>query len=351
MQEIEERIRSLQSCLRTVLDIYRAYEKDFHTREMGNLYETTPIYKTNGFKIGVGVAVVAGCAVLAVVAFPGVAVVTGAAVGSAIGAVSGGFIGGITAETEGGSFIDGFAEGMLVGAIGGAFSGAVGEATATAGIVVSMVANGVTDSAIYAGETAYRGGEIKAQGLAVSFLTGAVLSGVTRISVGKYGKSQRIESGSNAIDYVKLSDELGNKIEIDGYKIIDIEDAATANADWADMGYDLPPVATGTKAYNVEAGNYQYARVFKEGVNKPKSPFILRADDIEGLSASEIAEKYALPQVPDKIVYPKIPSETPLEVSIVEPQESWGTLGGDAQYAIKDVLLDDDWFTDIHDLK
>ncbi|MDY4792895.1 MAG: hypothetical protein SO172_01815, partial [Pararoseburia sp.] len=123
MQEIEERIRSLQSCLRSVLDIYRAYEKDFHTREMGNLYETTPIYKTNGFKIGVGVAVAAGCAVLAVVAFPGVAVVTGAAVGSAIGAVSGGFIGGITAETEGGSFIDGFAEGMLVGAIGGAFSG------------------------------------------------------------------------------------------------------------------------------------------------------------------------------------------------------------------------------------
>ncbi|MCI5822082.1 MAG: TNT domain-containing protein [Lachnospiraceae bacterium] len=121
---------------------------------MGNLYETTPIYKTNGFKIGLGVAIV-----------------TGAAVGSSIGVVSGGLIGGITAETKGGNFIDGFAEGMLVGA------------------------NGVTDSAIYAGETAYQGGEIKPQGLAVSFLTGAVLSGVTRISVGKYGKSRRIESG------------------------------------------------------------------------------------------------------------------------------------------------------------
>ena len=69
------------------------------------------------------------------------------------------------------------------------------------------------------------------------------------------------------------------------------------------------------------------------------------------MEASEIAEKYALPQVPDKIVYLRIPSKTPLEVSIVGPQELWGTLGGDAQYAIKDVLLDDDWFTDIHDLK
>ena len=117
------------------------------------------------------------------------------------------------------------------------------------------------------------------------------------------------------------------------------------------MGYDLPPVAAGTKVYNVAAGNFQYARVFKDGVNKPKSPFILRADDIQGLSAIEIAEKYALPQTPDKIVYPKIPSDVPLEISIVGPQEAWGTLGGDAQYAIKEVLLDDDWFADIHDLK
>ncbi|MCI5822086.1 MAG: hypothetical protein MR010_03525 [Lachnospiraceae bacterium] len=247
MQEIEERIRSLQSCLRSVLDIYRAYEKDFHTREMGNLYETTPIYKTNGFKIGVGVAVAAGCAVLAVVAFPGVAVVTGAAVGSAIGAVSGGFIGGITAETEGGSFIDGFAEGMLVGAIGGAFSGAVGEATATAGIVVSMVANGVTDSAIYAGETAYRGGEIKAQGLAVSFLTGAVLSGVTRISVGKYGKSQRIESGKYSA-FGEMPEADGVRYRDWNYEKIHEISIHNANADSMTLG----------KYFNgtIESGSY-----------------------------------------------------------------------------------------------
>lgn len=118
------------------------------------------------------------------------------------------------------------------------------------------------------------------------------------------------QSGSKTIDYVKLSDELGNEITLDGCKIINIKDATTANADWADMGYDLPPVAAGTKVYNVEAGNHKYARVFKDGVNKPKSPFILRADDIKGLSAVEIAEKYALPQIPDKIVYLKIPRYT-----------------------------------------
>lgn len=164
-------------------------------------------------------------------------------------------------------------------------------------------------------------------------------------------KATETKSSLETPDYVKLSEELGNEVESEGYKKIDIEDAFQANQDWADMGYNLPPVAENTKVYNVEAGNYDYARVFKEGVNNARSPFILRADDIKGLSATEIAEKYALPQVPDSVVYPHIPSDTPLEVSIVGPQESWGTIGGDAQYAIKDVLLDDDWFTDIHPLE
>ena len=31
------------------------------------------------------------------------------------------------------------------------------------------------------------------------------------------------QSGSKTIDYIKLSDELGRKIENDGYKIIDIK--------------------------------------------------------------------------------------------------------------------------------
>lgn len=106
---------------------------------------------------------------------------------------------------------------------------------------------------------------------------------------------------------------MGKKIEADGYKLIDIEEALIANEDWADMGYNLLPVAEGTKAYNVEAGNFQYARVFKEGVNKPKSPFLLRADDIRGLTAEQIAQKYALPQIPDKVVYPSKIALSPKE--------------------------------------
>ena len=69
-----------------------------------------------------------------------------------------------------------------------------------------------------------------------------------------------------------------------------------------------------------------------------KSPFILRVADIIGLNAMEIAEKYSLSQIHDRVVF-------------VESQEIWGTLGGDIQYAIKDVLLEDKWFSNIIELK
>lgn len=113
----------------------------------------------------------------------------------------------------------------------------------------------------------------------------------------------------------------------------------------------MSPVAENTTVYNVKAGNFSYSRVYLDGYNYPKSRFILRTEDIEGLSVEEIAQKYALPKVSNKIVTVELPSNTPLEVSITGPQESWGTFGGDVQYAIKDATLEDNWFSYIRDLK
>lgn len=81
------------------------------------------------------------------------------------------------------------------------------------------------------------------------------------------------------------------------------------------------------------------------------SSFIVRTDEIAGLSAKEIIQKLALSKVPNKVVTVDLPPKTPLEVSIVGPQPSWGTIGGDVQFAIKDVDLNPNWFTNISDLK
>jgi len=110
-------------------------------------------------------------------------------------------------------------------------------------------------------------------------------------------------------------------------------------------------VALNTTAFTVEAGEYSYSRVYLDGYNNPISSFIVRTDEIAGLSAEKIAQKYGLSRVPNKIVTVELPPTTPLEVSIVGPQPSWGTIGGNVQFAIKDVDLNPKWFTIISDLK
>lgn len=167
----------------------------------------------------------------------------------------------------------------------------------------------------------------------------------------KYSNWMKVREGELNTDYVNAGRQLADKLNSDGYKIIKIEDASIANADWYDMGFDKPPIAEGTNAFTVEAGNYSYSRVYLEGYNNPMSSFIIRSDDIAGLNAEEIAQKLELSKVPNKIVSVELPPTTPLEVSIVGPQPDWGTIGGDVQFAIKDVDLNPEWFTNIQDLK
>lgn len=163
---------------------------------------------------------------------------------------------------------------------------------------------------------------------------------------------QEMISTNHLPDYVKLCEQLEKEIINVEYDVLDVVDSSIANAEWNDMGYDLPPIANNTKAFKVKAGNHIYARVFKEGSkSKAKSPFILRYDDIRGLTAKQIANKYALPQIPDRIVLIKLPADIPLEVSIVGPQEKWKTIGGSVQYTIKYNLLEDKWFENIQELK
>ncbi len=143
----------------------------------------------------------------------------------------------------------------------------------------------------------------------------------------KYSNWMKVREGEMYTDYVQAGKELSAKLDADGYKILKTEDAIIANADWYDMGFDKPPVAENTIAYTVEAGNHSYSRVYLEGYNNPMSTFVVKTNEIAGLSAEEIAEKLALPKVPNKVVKVELPPSTPLEVSIAGPQPDWGTIG------------------------
>ena len=78
----------------------------------------------------------------------------------------------------------------------------------------------------------------------------------------------------------------------------------------------------------------------------------MRAEDIEGMTAAEIAEKYAMPSPPNMICDVNLPPDTPLEISIFGEQPGWAnSAGGNTQYGIKDVETSEDWFVNKRPLK
>ena len=165
------------------------------------------------------------------------------------------------------------------------------------------------------------------------------MANVAEMSVVQSEKAalQEMISTEKLPDYVKLCEQLEKEIINVEYDVLDVVDSSVANAEWNDMGVTSPPVADKTRAFKVKAGNHLYARVYKEGSgSRPRGMFILRYDDIKGLSAKEIFEKYALPQIPDRIIFIKLPPDVPLEVSIVGPQVDWNSkaVGGSVQYAL-----------------
>lgn len=65
--------------------------------------------------------------------------------------------------------------------------------------------------------------------------------------------------------------------------------------------------------------------------------WVMRKKDIEGLTALQIKEKFALPDVPTNISEIYVPAGTRVRVGIAAPQKGWGT-GGGTQYELIDKI-------------
>ena len=75
----------------------------------------------------------------------------------------------------------------------------------------------------------------------------------------------------------------------------------------------------------------------------------MRAEDIEGLRMVQIAEKYALPKVPQGVADVKIPAGTPMRASVANDiwlGERFGGAGAGVQFEIRlpKAELDKNWF-------
>ena len=163
--------------------------------------------------------------------------------------------------------------------------------------------------------------------------------------------NMEVGSGAPAIDSGRIEkDELGNLLINQQYKVLETKSAEGANSEWANRGYDMPPVKPGTIVYVVEAGKDEYVRLFNKKKGNIAGRWVMRKSDIQGLTLDEIKNKFAIPTEIDSICSVKFPPNIRLEVSIVNPLPEVGE-GGGIQFDTMDEFPKPNWFINPRELR
>ena len=128
---------------------------------------------------------------------------------------------------------------------------------------------------------------------------------------------------------VKVDREIKASIP-ENAKVINIEKAEDVNK-WFDErkpGY-LPPHKPGTNVYRIKLEkDTTFARVYDKNNSGMYGGWIMRKEDIDGLTTKQIQDKFALPQQPIYVCDVEMPKGEVLRVGKVNPIDGWGEGGG-----------------------
>jgi hypothetical protein len=82
-------------------------------------------------------------------------------------------------------------------------------------------------------------------------------------------------------------------------------------------GESEPPWSSGTVVTETTVfKSVKYVRVFTEGKTKPVGAWVMEASEIEGLSMSQIQEKFALPFTPTNITTADVPAGSTIRIGL-----------------------------------
>jgi hypothetical protein len=113
-----------------------------------------------------------------------------------------------------------------------------------------------------------------------------------------------------------------------------------ANAPHIEKG-NRPPYTEGSRTRDIVLiKDRVLARVHGEG-NQARS-WTMRQEEIEGLSAPEIKDKFALPELPEYVSDVNVPKNTRLRVGTTGRQDGWGE-GGGTQYELMDRIPEENF--------
>lgn len=126
--------------------------------------------------------------------------------------------------------------------------------------------------------------------------------------------------------------ERGSGAKVPG-KVVRTSSADDVNNWWkTEMGYEHPPYQLGTKVSEIRlTKKTTFVRVYDGETSGQFGGWMMQAEDIQGLTASQIQDKFALPSTPKYITDVILPEGTVIRKGIVNSLEDWGT-GGGIQY-------------------
>lgn len=129
---------------------------------------------------------------------------------------------------------------------------------------------------------------------------------------------------------MNLTTILGNSCGVNGSWI---RGADVANAPFVAKGLN-PPYDIGTQVRTfTTTNNVQFVRV--STIDNPLGSFLVRADEIAGMTPQQIQQHLALPKIPTHIADVTVPTGTNMQVGRVAAQPAFGVANkGGIQYQL-----------------
>ena len=136
-------------------------------------------------------------------------------------------------------------------------------------------------------------------------------------------------NGNSESDFLDQAAGMERDSEV-SWKVNNSYTATEVNTWWKEqMGYDNPPYRPETTVKEIILSqDKKFVRVYDGISSKQIGGWLMRPEDIEGLSPEQIQDKFALPNTPKYITDVIIPKGTTIRVGTVNPIEGWGQGGG-----------------------
>lgn len=143
--------------------------------------------------------------------------------------------------------------------------------------------------------------------------------------------SEKLIDGIKPIE--KGADITKGVSKVDNFTTIRKVTAEETNSWWKNvMGYDNPPYKPGTMVEEIKlTKDTTFVRVYDGEVSGMYGGWVMKAEDIAGLTPKQIQDKFALPSLPKYMADVKLTEGTTIRKGIVNPLEGWGN-GGGIQY-------------------